>query len=132
MPTEVRSILDGTERLILLSIEGGGDGVPESTETSFHGFKILGKTEPAGNEQQQLLRELYKGIEQGSSPKSCFEPRHGISATRGSETVDLVICFECAHIEVWGRQESLSLTSAAPADHFNAVLNRAGVPLAKP
>ena len=131
---DARRVLDAAERLVLFSIEGEGDGVPESTDTSFHGFKILGKTEIANPpERQQLLSALYQGIDEANDGGAlCFVPRHGIRAAVGDETVDLVICFECSHFKVFGKQKTLSLTSSSPASAFNAALGRAGVPLAKP
>jgi len=132
LPVEVRALLDNCERLVLLSIEGEEYGVPGSSDTDFHGFDILGKTEIRDrDEREQLLGALYKGIDEATVPANCFGPRHGISATLGDETVDLVICFECLQIQIFP-QDCLLLTSDTPNNTFNAALVRANVPLAKP
>lgn len=134
LPSDVRKILDAAERFILLSIEGEGEGKPDSTESSFHGFDILGKAEINDDrEREQLLGALYRGIaESDGRPAVCFAPRHGISATLGDETVDLVICFECFQILVYEKQQHHVCITDSPSDAFSAALKRAGLPLAKP
>jgi hypothetical protein len=64
---------------------------------------------------------------------ACFNPRHGIRASREGKTIDLVICFECLQVYVYaeeGRQGSF-LTTSSPQPVFDQVLREAGVPLAK-
>jgi hypothetical protein len=133
LPSDVRQFLENSERVVLYSIEGEGEAVPESTETSFHGFRILGKTELASAEQrQEILTALYLGIEEGGSPALCFSPRHGISAHSGHSSIDFVICFECMQLDVFGKRHCRVVIGESPRDKFNSVLTRSGVALATP
>jgi hypothetical protein len=51
----------------------------------------------------------------------------------GKRTVDLVVCFMCAQVQVYvdGKQEETILISTTPRATFNDVLTKAGVPLAE-
>jgi hypothetical protein len=64
----------------------------------------------------------------------CFEPRHGIRATDGKKSVDLVICFECGWVYVFvdNDEKSVQLNikgNLQPA--LDKVLTDAKVPLPK-
>lgn len=139
LPSEARKILDAGQRFILLSLDPmdpalRSKSAPAPKET-FHDYTVLGQTEIRDERQRaDLLRALYKGIadsDGGIAP--CFNPRHGISATLGDETVDLVICFECFSIETYtGAGESgLTLTTGSPEATFNGALESARLPTAR-
>jgi len=97
-------------------------------QEEFHYFRVLGKTKITDRaERQQLLAALYESIEDASSFYSCFNPRHGIRATLGGETVDLVICFECLQMEVHSQRDKSTRITEAPAEKFTAALKKAGV-----
>src|SRR5262245_7813956 len=80
-PPEIRRVLEESESFLLYSIEGEDDILPDVTEHSFHGFKILGRTMITDDEQRKLLIEaLDEGISKVMhGPALCFAPRHGIS-----------------------------------------------------
>jgi hypothetical protein len=62
----------------------------------------------------------------------CFRPRHGIRAIAETNTIDLLICFECSSImEFKNGEEGSSPLNPEPKDLFNRTLSEAGVPLAK-
>ena len=63
----------------------------------------------------------------------CFNPRHGIRATAGGKTVELVICYECLSMKVYvdGKAKRAVLTTSSPAIVFNQALKDAKVPLPK-
>jgi hypothetical protein len=131
---EVKRILDEGDRFTVLSLD---PMVRASDKETFHGFHVLGKTEiRTRKERRELLRALYKGIAGAKGwALGCFNPRHGIRSTLGGETVDLVICFECSGIRVYGKDSKESggvLTSGSAAPTFNRTLERAGLPIAKP
>ncbi len=133
LPPEAKRVLDMGERFVLLSLEPlpleqtldfdplpppPGESEPPQRD-EFHKYPILGKTEIQDQKKRtELLSALYKGIEGAAGYAPCFYPRHGISATLGSDTVDLVICFECGHIKVYmkhGEDVVAVADSAEPA-----------------
>jgi hypothetical protein len=144
LPTATRKILDTGERFVLLSLDPTPPGLrsesaPPPKET-FHDYGVLGRTDIHSTEERaELLHALYKGIvESDGSVAACFNPRHGITATLGGDTVDLVICFECLSIETYaGQAEGVLarsanvLTTHSPQPMFNRALERARLPVAK-
>jgi hypothetical protein len=134
LPSKTKKVLNTAERFLLLSLD------PEATEKdgtqpkeTFHQYAVLGKTEirDAGA-RSELLRALYKGIADSDGlVAACFNPRHGISATLGDETVDLVICFECGSIKTHAKAGRSVLTTSSPEQTFNHALATAGLPISK-
>lgn len=76
------------------------------TETAdqFHGYAVLGRKPVADAARRRELIELvFEGVGASDGRVAyCFNPRHGLSFRRGSERVDLVICFECSQVRVHG------------------------------
>jgi hypothetical protein len=156
---ETRAILDGSEKFILLSIDPTPPALEndielitnlltsekkelpaakaepkQDTRERFHNYPILGRTEIKDPKRRnELLCALYKGVRKiRRGIPDCFEPRHGIIATRGTNQVELVICFECEQIaEYADGNHAWSLMSKEPRELFNRTLTEAGVPLAK-
>src|SRR5689334_17910405 len=86
MPDEVRFVLDNPERFTLFSIEGEDQPPDVTTETLFHGFNVLGKSEiEDADERKALLEALYRSIADSEHAAICFWPRHGIRASRGDQ-----------------------------------------------
>jgi hypothetical protein len=106
----------------------------KDTRERFHDYPVLGRTEIKDPKRRsELLKALYRGVRKfrGGVP-ACFEPRHGIIANRGTNKVELVICFECEQVaEYADGNHAWSLMSKAPRELFNRTLSEAGVPLAK-
>lgn len=136
---ETKKILDTGERFVLLSLSPSKEVVvlgavtnPPTTQT-FHKYPVLGKTEIRdGNERAELLRALYKGIaDSDGGVNKCFFPRHGISATLGDETVELLICFECLSIQMHPKHGKDVLTTRSPERTFNRALEKANLPISK-
>ncbi len=97
---------------------------------TFHGYLILGSTEVKGQKKMELLGKLYTAIAANADPAKCFLPRHGIRATDGERSVDLVICFQCRQIQSYvNGREGGGLVSDAPQKYFDEVLRQARVPL---
>jgi hypothetical protein len=134
IPDAARAILEKAERIELFSLDPQEpDEVPKD---GFHGWRVLGKTavKQAGA-RKRLVEALAKGVSQyKGGPAKCFNPRHGIRATRGGKTADFVICFECyqARVVVEGQREQTFLVSRSPTSVFNEILKKAGVSLPKP
>lgn len=137
LPPETRKILDEGERFILFSLDPIHPVIRARTAQApgetFHEYAVLGKTEIRdGKQRGELLRALYQGISDSDGfVAACFDPRHGISATLGGETVDLVICFECKYIQTHAKAGTSVSTERSPAQAFNRALEAAGIPIAK-
>lgn len=155
---ETRLILDGSEKFVLASIDPMPSGLEndidsltnlfaaeekksptananpkQDTRERFHNYPVLGRTEIKDPKRRnELLTALYKGVRKiRNGIPACFEPRHGIIATRGTNQVELLICFECEQIaEYTDGNHSWSLMDKKPRELFNRTLTEAGVPLA--
>ncbi len=130
-------VLDKGDRFFLLAIDPDSEfrlnpSLPRPKEI-FHDFGVLGKAEIKDMTQREaLLKALYQGIaESDGMVAACFNPRHGISASLGDETVDLLICYECQSIRVYAKNGKGVCTSSSPVGVFNQALVKAGLPLAK-
>jgi hypothetical protein len=141
LPPEVEKILKSAKQFTLLSLDPAEISKEENERlgptASFHGFRILGKTEidePA--ERATLVRALLAGIADANGQAyNCFDPRHGISATVDDDKVDLVICFECLQIYGYLNDKPIMvngfvnlLTSRLPRPLFNEAVKKAGLP----
>jgi len=130
LPAEVKQILDSAEQLELFSIGTPLTDSPALTDT-FQTCILRGKaTINEVSERKVLLNSLYKGIQESADPAICFEPGYALRATSNSETVELLICFECNQIEITfaGRTQMID-TSDSPLETFNTALRRANAPL---
>jgi hypothetical protein len=116
-----RQILDTSEQFVLFSLEPVRQSLSRTnTLESFHGYPILGHAEIKDTKTKgELLAALHKGIEDSNGlAKGCFNPRHGIRASNGTNWIELVICFECAYmndlpqLDASWRQASLEIAPA--------------------
>jgi hypothetical protein len=135
LPAETVKVLDQAERFLVYSLEPLEE-LPRhehSTETHFHGYPVLGKAELTdANERAQLLGDFYQGVKDArGAVGNCFAPRHGISATLGDDTVDLVICFECWTVLTFAKHGRDVGVTDLPQAAFNRVLEREKIPIAK-
>jgi hypothetical protein len=137
LPPEVRKVLDTADRFILFSLDPhpvSEEKLDKASNELFHQYRVRRKIDiRTPKERAELLGALYKGISDSDGMVAmCFNPRHGIRATVGGETVDLVICFECLSIEIHARTNTSVLTTHSPAFTFNRALLRASSPPGKP
>lgn len=130
LPKEAKAVLDAAEKLELYSLDPAGGMLPKDAP-GFHGWKVLGKTEVKEADALKKVRAaLHKGVAQAQGVAGCFRPRHGVRATVKSETVDLVICFECSNLQVFaGDKVQPVWTSASPQKTLDGFLRDAKVPL---
>jgi hypothetical protein len=138
IPEPVDSLLESAGQFELYSLEpaDGRVATQGNDEKLFHGWPILGRTMVAsGDDRKQLANALREATASNSGMVAfCFDPRHGIRLTHGSQTVDLLICFRCSQVETFinGQAGRRFLTTYEPQPVFDAVLSAANVPLAKP
>jgi hypothetical protein len=132
-PDRVWSVLSEADKLEVLSLDPVED---EKAKDTFHGWKVLGKTEVKEKKERDAVASvLKKGIEEARAIANCFEPRHGIRVTKGKQTVDLVICFNCMSIEIYpdGGEKRLGDQvpfATSPEATLDKILRDAGVKLA--
>jgi len=107
----------------------------ESTSpTKLYDWEELGRvelTDPA--EREQLILALNQGIaESDGTVAGCFNPRHAILWKDGSESLDLVICFECLSMSVYenGTRGEGHITTSSPQSTFDKLLKQHGITLA--
>lgn len=132
----LRAIIEQADRATLYSIwphPGHSSTPPPTSEGEFHRFPVLGKAElsnPAT--RSRVLQALLASVDNNFEGESkCFEPRHALRLGRGTDEVDMVICYYCGYMIITkGKEsESVCLSSSSKAV-LNRVLRRAGVKLA--
>src|SRR5260370_6536987 len=98
----------------------------------FHDYPVLGSLRITNPKQRsELLAALYKGVmDSDGSVASCFNPRHGIKATAGTNWIELVICFECSYMKGYGSASGGGATTTKwPNEIFNRALREAAIPI---
>jgi hypothetical protein len=131
LPADIAEALAKAERFEVLSLDI--ERLNDPPPGAFHGYKVLGKATVKDDAvRKQVIGALEKAVADGESPRKCFWPRHGIRATRGEKTVDLVICFQCAQMYVYqgDKAPAILYPSRSPEPVLDKVLKDAGVPLA--
>lgn len=120
---------DATELLSLDPDPQQADGSPGSDGEAFHGYRVLGRVALGAPESERAVAALSRAErESDGRAVKCFNPRHGLSVTRGSERVDYVICFECLQMkEHRGSAERVVLIARTAEDDLDALLAKHGV-----
>lgn len=136
LPPECHSFLLAAEKFDLLSLNPNWVEVdaPGLTNELFHRHQILGQSSVTNRKlREELVQSLADGIKHSRGIASkCFNPRHGIQARRGTNTLDLVICFECGSLQLYRDQVRDGVfVNGDPEMIFNAALRQLKLPLAK-
>ena len=133
-PPGVLRDLEKADEFVLYSLDPRRQA--EEPKDGFHGWLVLGRTQITdAGARKKLVAALEQGVrEHDGSIAHCFNPRHGIRATRAGKSVDLVICFECFQVEVFtaGQPDKGFLVSASPQQVFDEALRQADIPLPGP
>ena len=131
LPADAKALLESADEFKLLSLSWSpAFAVPNLagiTNRSIRGYRIGGEVliKP-GEERTNLVNALATGIAEGNLMAYCFNPRHGIRARKGNETLECLICFECSQAYVGTNKYAISTN---PAAIFNGVLRKAGIPV---
>lgn len=131
LPADIQTTLESADTFTLFSIDPTPAFEGKATNT-FQGRIILGQLDvQSRGTRMELIDALNQGISAGKSVALCFNPRHGMRARKGDETVELLICFECGQIYVTSHSATsqLFMTTTNPASIFNRVLKEAGIPV---
>lgn len=129
------------DQLVLYSIDGPSalkreDDKAKAEGEMFHDWPVLGKVEIADPEQRRAIINAVNAATRDKSEvqAKCFIPRHAIRMVKGSETLDVVICFQCRNYERFpprplsGNHYEPIASSAQPL--LDEALRNAGIPLA--
>ena len=121
LPSSTISVLQHADQFELLSLD---PKYGYSENGSFHGYRVLGRVVISdANTHQKLVSALLQGMRENSGEAAhCFNPRHGIYAIRKGNQADLVICFECLQVQLFGAAQGGYLVSRSPQAVFDAVL----------
>jgi hypothetical protein len=133
LPNAIWDVLANADHFELLSLEPAGGSTGEAGH--FWGWRVLGSVVVTTTDQDALLSALAQGIAENDGwVAACFIPRHGVRATRGATSADLVVCFECAQVYLYpdGKFSGSVRVSGSPQPVFDRVLSSARVPLAEP
>lgn len=131
MPAEAHAVLTDAGSMQLLRLDPHRLEEQPKGPAKFHGYAILGETELATPESRhEAIFHIYQGIadKQDDMVAACFNPRHGIRATKDGQQVDLVICYQCLSLEVYlGSDDRFTrvLTASHPGWRLNAIIARA-------
>lgn len=127
IPTAAGAMLEQADHFELLSLNPHYNQRP--AQGDFHGYRIRGTAVIADREtRKKLISAFQQGVAENQGMiAACFNPRHGIRATRNGKQVDFVICFECAQVHSYGAVEAQFLISSSPKSLFDSVLLRAGI-----
>jgi hypothetical protein len=111
---------------VLLSLDPRLQIPPENG--SFHGYRVLNRvTISETNTRQKLVSALLQGMRENSGTlAACFNPRHGINAIHKGHQADLVICFECLQVQLFGDAQGEFLVSRSPQAFFDVTLKANG------
>lgn len=118
---EGRAVLEQADAVTLFTLNPhrlvNGKLSPETER--LRGYGVLGKAAiDDAAKRRRLVEAVYEGLKgEGAGPAQCFWPRHGLRFVKGSETVELLICFECTWVYVY----------APGAEHETRLLFGAGV-----
>jgi hypothetical protein len=105
-PGDARDVLEQAETITLYTLNPFRlrDGVLSPEKERFHNYGVLGSAEIKGEDGHRRMAEaVYSGLlGEGAGPANCFIPRHGLRFEKGAQTVDLLICFECTWVYIFG------------------------------
>jgi hypothetical protein len=132
IPADAKAILDKAEQIELLSLYPAND--KEKGKEFFHEYPILGKVVVKDEKTRKaLVAALEKGAKENKGVgANCFIPRHGIRATAGGKTLELVICFQCLQVHgyIGEKANANFLVEKSPQPTLDKILKDAGVKLA--
>jgi hypothetical protein len=105
-----------------------GKGMKE--EALFHAYPILSRAKvEKADERATVVASLKKAVHwERYFEAACFSPRHGLRVTRGKETIDFVICFQCAKMKCFrdGVEGGTIIVAATKWDLADRILKDRG------
>ncbi|MBL8859946.1 MAG: hypothetical protein JNL28_15670 [Planctomycetes bacterium] len=107
LPKEAERVLIGATSLELMALDPTplaltpGDA---RAADQLHGYAITGRARLTDPQRCTEVADLILRAVRESDGRAaaCFNPRHGIRAVYEGRTLELVICFECLSMQVFG------------------------------
>ncbi len=135
LPEADRAMFEAPDRMTLYALHPHPvvDGKLSPHENRLQMWGILGQadiTDPT--DRKKLIEAVYRGLlAEDAGPAGCFNPRHAISFGTGDRRVDLVICFECTWIHIYGgrgaKKTNKLLFSQSVSPVLDALLKKHGL-----
>lgn len=102
-PREVLEILQSPDEVTLMAVdpeigEHDEEAEPDTSER-FHGCRVLGSARiPYSGRRKAVGEALIAANRGGSGWSLCLDAHYALRLSRGEQTVDLLICFECRNV----------------------------------
>jgi len=131
-PQVARDLAEAKSLTVYSILPGSGETEPDPSPADdtrlFLGYPILGRAQVTSPERiSRIAEELARGISFGDG-FACFFPRHGVRAgLRDGRRIDLVICYSCARIEVYGARGEIQVQPGPSREVLDEALRAAGV-----
>ena len=131
LPKASVDVLAHADTFEVYRLEPHTEAPPEQT---FLGNKIVARaTVRDPKARDRIWNVVDQGVRSGGTRAKCFNPHHGIHAIRGTEIVDLVICYECGEVDVNGPNGVTIVSTADVGAKLDAELRAVGLePLVHP
>jgi hypothetical protein len=122
IPSPAKSILENANRLELLSLDPHHRS--EDSAGYFYGYPVLRTVVVTSPDTRKALVSAFERAVEASDGRvaACFNPRHGLRASKGTNHEDFVICFECAQVVARGDVQGRFLISDSAVTVFDSVL----------
>ena len=122
IPSPAKSILENADRLELLSLEPHYRS--DNSAGHFYGYPVRRTVVVTSPETREALVSAFeRAVEENDGMvAACFNPRHGLRASKGTKHEDFVICFECLQVVARGDVVGEFLISDSAASVFDSVL----------
>ena len=102
IPAEARAVLESADELVLYALHPHDTVTGDERTLNLQRFVALGRAKVTGDAHRDVLKEIFRGVGDWDGMMAhCFMPRHGVRATKGDTTVDVVVCFECRQVYVY-------------------------------
>ena len=141
IPTEAKRILENASGMILMSLDPtlrSPNIMARATESlsyrHFRGWRLLGQT---NINDPVTRRKVSVSVERSVRDfdgliAACFNPRHALRVTSGTQTYDFIICYECHSMEIYsGDHELPGVALTGSSEPLDKVLQAAHVKQAK-
>jgi hypothetical protein len=143
LPGEARALLENCDTMDVYTLNGHGHdlgyplaGLPYNDAKHFRSYEIIGSLRvPDARTRAQVVGTLYDSFARSGSGMGfsllCFDPHHGVRATRGTQRLELLICFNCGHmlVAVNGRSKYGHCPCGSDPGPLNRLLAARSVPL---
>lgn len=124
IPAPAKAALEHADHLEVLSLDPAFQ--VEGLKGGFHGFRVLKTVVVTNSEASKKLISAFERavMENQGVMAACFNPRHGLRASKGDKHEDFVICFECLQVRAYGEANREFLISKSAASAFEEALQK--------